>query len=324
MKFPDTVAATLCHEACHKWLQVNGISSSIKSEDEILTDITTVFLGFGKIMLNGCKATIVRYETIPNGTRTITETRTSGYLDRDQLAFVYRLMCATRNIPASDFMQGLNAEATLALRMCDSSLGHRYDNRFHRTETTQEAVNAFQHRVVELQREMADLDKHVTYTRKSFCETTDGFLKAGHKKLKSLRDKTVAMTQDTEPDPVLRFLRAIQRGIHLNRLTDELHSVEKDSAAFLQHARAVGRYFSQNGNRFLNPTSTMFNIVVCPHDGTKLRLPENSGDLIVTCPTCKYSFAYNTAPVSFAEPTLPRKQTWREKFRNMMKRKDKG
>jgi hypothetical protein len=126
MKFPDAVAATLCHEVCHKWLQVNGIQSPIEADNEILTDITSVFLGFGKIMLNGCRTTNVRQETAPNGTSTITETMTAGYLDRDQLAFVYRLVCAMRSISSSDFMQGLNAEATLAVNGCDSLYAHHY------------------------------------------------------------------------------------------------------------------------------------------------------------------------------------------------------
>ena len=74
LKFPDVVGAILCHEICHKWLQINGIKSSTERDNEILTDIATVFLGFGKIMLNGCKSIYSRNETIPNGTRTITQT----------------------------------------------------------------------------------------------------------------------------------------------------------------------------------------------------------------------------------------------------------
>ncbi len=34
-------------------------------------------------------------------------------------------------------------------------------------------------------------------------------------------------------------------------------------------------------------------------DGTILRLPENSSNLVATCPVCRYSFAYNTSPLSF-------------------------
>jgi len=323
MKFPDAIAATLCHEICHKWLQVNGIRSPIEIEidNEILTDITSVFLGFGKIMLNGCRTTNVRHETTSNGTRTITETMTAGYLDRDQLAFVYRLVCAMRSITSSDFMQGLNAEAAYAVQRCDSSYGHHYDPRFHRMEATQGTVTGFESRVVEVQRTMADLDKHVTYIKKCFCETIDGFLIAGHRKLESLRQKAVAMTQHAELDPALCFLRAIQADFEVNRLSDEVHSVLQEAEGFLQHARAVGRQLSRNSERFPPPSPTMFNIVTCPHDGTKLRLPENSGDLIVTCPKYKYRFAYSTATVSFSEPPERRRLTWWKKIRNLMRQK---
>ncbi len=324
MKFPDTVAATLCHEVCHKWLQVNGIRSSIEIDNEILTDISCVFLGFGKIMLNGCRATNVRHETIPNGTRTITETLTAGYLDRDQLAFVYRLVCAMRSIPSSDFMQGLNTEAALAVQRCDLAYAHHYAPRYHRIEATQELVTSFNSRVAEVQHTVADLNKHATYIKKSFCETIDHFLNWGHRTLESLRQKAVAMTQDNEPDPALRFLRAIKSDFEANRLSDEVRPVLKQAEGLLRHARVVGRYLSQNDQQFPAPSPAMFNIVTCPKDGTKLRLPENSGDLIAGCPVCNYRFAYNTSPVSFPEPRAPRKVTWWQKMLTLMTLKRSG
>jgi len=111
MNSSDALAAVVCHEVCHKWLQVKQIKLPIEMENEILTDITTVFLGLGKIMLNGCKTTNIRHEPIENGTRTITNTTTCGYLDRSQFAFIYRLVCNMRNITESDALLGLNAEA---------------------------------------------------------------------------------------------------------------------------------------------------------------------------------------------------------------------
>jgi len=321
MKFPDAVGATLCHEACHKWLQVKGIRSPIEIDNEILTDMTSVFLGFGKIMLNGCKTTKVRHETIPNGTRTITETMTAGYLERNQLAFVYGLVCAMRRIPSSEFMKGLNAEATHAVHICNSSLGHHYAPRFHQIETPRESVAGFTSRMDEAQYTMADLDKHVTYTKKSLCQTVDVFLKAGHKKLESLRQKAVAMIQDISPDPALRFLQVIQIEFEINRLIEQVHSVSQEAEGILQHAREIGRHLSRNGHHFPPPSPGMFNIVTCPQDGTKLRLPESSGDLITTCPTCKYRFAYNTSEVSFPEPRAPRNFAWWQRIRNLMRQK---
>jgi hypothetical protein len=334
MKFPDAVAATLCHELCHKWLQVNGIRSPIEIEidNEILTDIASVFLGFGKIMLNGCRTTNVRHETTPNGTRTIRETMTAGYLDRDQLAFVYGLVCAMRKIPSSDFMQGLNAEAALAVQMCNSSLGHHYAPRFHGVDAAQDAFHEFTNRVAEAQHTMADLDKHVAYIKKSLCEGVDGFLKAGHKRLESLRQKTQAMIQVTAPDPALRFLQVMKIDCEIKRLSSEVHSISQEAEGFLQHARVIGRQLSRDSQRFPSPSPTMFNIVTCPLDGTRLRLPEESGDLTVTCPKCRYRFAYSTTIVSFSEPQVPPKQTsepqtpprqtWARRILNLMRRRE--
>jgi hypothetical protein len=334
MRFPDAVAATLCHEVSHKWLQVNGIRSPIKIEidDEILTDIASVFLGFGKIMLNGCRTTNVRYETIPNSTRTITETMTAGYLDRDQLAFVYGLVCAMRKIPSSDFMQGLNPEAARAVQMCNSSLGHHYAPRLHGADAARETVPEFTNRVAEAQHTMADLDKHVTYIKKSLCKSIDGFLKVGHERLESLRQKTEAMIQVTSPDRALRFLQAMKIECEVKRLSSEVDSVSQEAEGFLQHARVVGRQLFRDSQRFPSPSPTMFNVVTCPLDGTRLRLPENSGDLIVTCPKCKYRFAYSTATISFSEPQVPpkqtsepqvpRKQTWARRILNLIRRRE--
>ena len=155
MEFPDAVSATLCQEVCHKWLDVHGIRSSTEIDNEILTDISCVFLGLGKIMLNGCGVTCVRHEFVPEGTRTISKKLTTGYLKRDQLAFVYRLVCAMRKIPSSEFMQGLNSEATIAIQRCDSAYADYYAPRFHQIDAAQDLVANFDNRVVEVQPRIA-------------------------------------------------------------------------------------------------------------------------------------------------------------------------
>jgi len=325
MTFPGVAAATLCHELCHKWLQINGLRLDVGRDNEILTDITTVFLGLGKIMLNGCKAATTRYERLHNGTRTVTETKTVGYLDRDQLAFVYRMVCSMRAIPRSDFMADLNGDATLAVQRCDSAYGHHYDARFHAMETALDAVAGFGAEVVRAQRTMAELDKHLTYIKKSCCGTVDGFVSAGHRRLESLSREAAALTQGAEADPAMRFLRAIRAEFEVERMVAKIGSLSQEAKHFLQHVAAVGRHFFNNDHRFPRPSPAMFNIVCCPQDGTKLRLPESSGDLIATCPTCKYRFAYNTSTLSFREPApAPRKLTWGDRIRGLLRRRRSG
>jgi hypothetical protein len=319
MEFPDAVAATLCHEVCHKWLHVNGIRASTESDNEILTDITSVFLGFGKIMLNGCRTTSTTYEETPDGTRTRTNSMTAGYLDRDQLAFVYRLVAAMRRISARDFMQGLSDEAALAVQNCDSLYGHHYDLALHRMEGA-ELTTALDSHIVEVQRAMADLHKHVTYIRKSFCDPAEESLNGSHRKLESLRKRAMAMAPDTEPDPALRFLLAMQAQSGVRRLGDDVDSIARETSELLQHARPIGRHLSRRSPLSAGPSSAMFNIVTCPQDGTKLKLPENSGNIIAACPKCKYRFAYSTNALSFPEEAAPPRLTWWEKVRSLVSR----
>lgn len=107
--FPAAVLTTLAHEISHKFLHLNKLSWGAGKNDqyhnEVLTDITAVFLGLGKLMLNG------RYSESVDTTAlsTTTHTREIGYLNGDQLAFVYLLVCQMRGIERSEFMSGLNS-----------------------------------------------------------------------------------------------------------------------------------------------------------------------------------------------------------------------
>jgi uncharacterized protein YbaR (Trm112 family) len=75
---------------------------------------------------------------------------------------------------------------------------------------------------------------------------------------------------------------------------------------------------------FRPPSPHLFGIITCPQDGTRLSLPEESGDLILACPICKYRFTYTAAALSFAEEAAFQKPTWGGRLRSLMKRKQKG
>jgi hypothetical protein len=323
LRFPDVVAATLCHEICHKYLHVNGIEIPIEIDNEILTDVTSVFLGFGKVMLNGQETIYVTHERLINGTRTLTEARSSGYLDRDELAFVYRLVCAMRNIPSADYMQGLNAEAALAVRRCDSLNGDQYRLDFHRKGTAAEIATTLRNQVLPAQRAMAEVHKHSTFIKRSLCVTLDDCFVRGSRTFESILRSTAVMTEGIEHDPALRFLWVIKSNLELKRLREEVDAVSKETDALLSHARTVSLGISQNHQQFPVPAAAMFTIVVCPIDGTTLRLPENS-EVILSCPNCKYRFAYNTTIASFSAPDKPRTLTWWQSIRTLMKRPRTG
>lgn len=90
------VLAIMAHEICHKVLYVNGLYFPYnKIENELLTDLATVYVGFGKLSLNGC------YE------ETETSTSTIGYLSLKQFAMAYNIVCAAYGIHSAEKELGL-------------------------------------------------------------------------------------------------------------------------------------------------------------------------------------------------------------------------
>ena len=50
----ESILAILAHEICHKLIHINGLTQ-FGYENEILTDVATIYTGLGKLSLNGCK-----------------------------------------------------------------------------------------------------------------------------------------------------------------------------------------------------------------------------------------------------------------------------
>lgn len=55
------IAAILCHECTHYYAEQKNLRMNDTSENEILTDILTVFLGFGRIMIKGYEDNDIGY-----------------------------------------------------------------------------------------------------------------------------------------------------------------------------------------------------------------------------------------------------------------------
>lgn len=322
LESPEVCSAALAHEICHKWMDHNEIRSPIERDNEILTDITAVYLGFGKILLNGCETIRVSYEEVSGGTRTIHKTRKVGYLDRKQLAIVYRLVCAMRDLDQKQFTQGLTASSLQAIKECEHDLRLYFDPRNHHQEAIQDVIDSLHADVSNFQKHSAELDKCLVYIQESFVNRLKETTRAQHRKIVQLRQEAARAIQASEHDPALRYLRNIKRLFSVFQLREDALSIVNDAAAFLAHAKKLGQSIALIDKQYGDPEAKMFNLIQCPLDGTKLRLPENSGDIRVTCPTCEYQFVFNTDPPSFllnqpkptGDPERVRNQSWFKKF----------
>ena len=141
-KSQNAVLAVLAHEITHKYMQINAISCGtgplLEYENEILTDITSIFLGFGKLMLNG-------YEIVKESVNIVNYTRETikiGYLNKKQIAFVYRLICAMRKIPKNDMLSGLSSEAISEISDCYCYEEYYFNQEFHNNKFQNELVES--------------------------------------------------------------------------------------------------------------------------------------------------------------------------------------
>jgi len=86
----DTIISVLAHESTHHLLLSNGIELEKRSENECLTDITTILLGFQKYMVEGYKmANTLQYV----GTNTIlVDKRAVGYITSKDIKYAGKVM----------------------------------------------------------------------------------------------------------------------------------------------------------------------------------------------------------------------------------------
>ncbi len=109
------VLAVMAHEICHKVLYVHGLYyPNLSIENEILTDLATVYLGFGKLSLNGCynkKVVNCKESKDEKNAETIRTTIESiGYLSLKQFSQAYNIVCGC-NGTLSTMLIGLNSDA---------------------------------------------------------------------------------------------------------------------------------------------------------------------------------------------------------------------
>jgi hypothetical protein len=108
MHTPHIMGAILAHELTHHFLANKQIGYPEETEDERLTDFATVFLGLGKLTLNGYDP--IQW-SVPRADETVTYTYQVGYLSTQEIADVMCRVCAFRSIPLTDVETNLTQSA---------------------------------------------------------------------------------------------------------------------------------------------------------------------------------------------------------------------
>lgn len=105
---PHLVGAIMAHELTHHFLFSNKISYPDNRENERLTDFAAVFLGFGKLILNGYIPE-TRISTTHKG-RGFYQYQL-GYLSEEEVAMIFWKLCNLRGITIDDIEGNLSVYA---------------------------------------------------------------------------------------------------------------------------------------------------------------------------------------------------------------------
>lgn len=116
---PHLLGAILAHELTHHFLFANRVVRRDVNENERLTDFAAVFLGLGKLLLNGylpeLRFTHKQEELTPYHYQL-------GYLTHEEVALVLLKVCQLRGIPIDSVRENLSERAQALLARAPSIL----------------------------------------------------------------------------------------------------------------------------------------------------------------------------------------------------------
>ena len=90
------VGSILAHEITHAFLELKGIRLKDKDEHERLTDLGTIYIGLGKLTINGLRSGV-------------------GYLPQELKIYAYKKIAELRSISKSAAMENLDKDAKAEL-----------------------------------------------------------------------------------------------------------------------------------------------------------------------------------------------------------------
>jgi hypothetical protein len=98
---PQVLIAAFCHEIAHAYRHHHGLPKDDRDWEERLTDLTTIYLGFGVLTANVTDRFLKSSYLRGNLAITKTQFTRAGYLPAQSMSFLLALQLVARNLPPS-------------------------------------------------------------------------------------------------------------------------------------------------------------------------------------------------------------------------------
>lgn len=290
----DIVLAVLAHEICHKYLDINNLRDFREFENEMLTDASTIYTGLGKLSLNGCEKSDTLIGLSPN-TKTTTTTQKVGYMNRNQFAFVYRLVCEMRRIPEESMMQGLTPEAINEVKNVSNEDSNYFNAIFFNNDFTLHKISdVMKNEVGDSQKKFARLNKNMRVIQDRVLPSADQLYKDFHSFTKTKTEainSAASKSFDKESHNYIKNLVILEEyEFFKSRIIEKDKEIEKLGITLSEFVNFISVSFP----KLYSPENAEFLFQFeCPSCKNKMRVSERK--LVrVKCPKCNYSFVIDT------------------------------
>ena len=289
------VSAILAHEICHKYLYAKNLDF----KDEILTDITTVYLGLGKISLNGCEYSTSHSTYTGNKTTTTTKTQRVGYLDRNQFAFLYRIVSEMKKVEKETMYLGLTVQVSNVLKNIEQNEAAFFSGNNFDKDTAINRLTDFNDRIDEFQKIFARLNKHIKVIQSQagdISSDVNSKYNSFHSYRKSILEKLAPPFNDSTATDSWQYIRNLWLRLEVEEIHKVLSAKEQDVkdiqnciADIVKTLKtAYPHYFTIQNSQYL----LTFSCPICNH---AIKFPRNILAR-VKCPNtnCQYYFMVDT------------------------------
>jgi len=287
----EMALAILAHEICHKYLHINNLKLFPDIENEMLTDVATIYTGLGKLSLNGCERITSSSSTSGNITTTTTTTQKVGYMNREQFAFVYRLVCEMRSISKNEMMTGLSSEASSVVNRVNQNSSFYFNKRFFCSkiilQTISDEIGASQKKIAKFNRQIRELQEIILPTAIELSKDFHFYTKSKIDPLVQLATKQA----NKEPHSYIKNLLALEE---FEFYKSKMIEKERELGKFATTLQKFLVYINSNYSKHLSGKSNEFLFQFkCPSCDNDLRIREKKLAR-VKCQKCNYSFIVDT------------------------------
>jgi len=288
--YPEVVTASLAHEITHEYLFSHGAyaESACELNREALTDVGSVLLGFGKLMLRGSEVVKKHMES--------TEVLRAGYLSRSEFALLFEIVSTARNVPRAEREARLSKEIRQELHRCRLRF-RRYLTPRAYGPSAKDAARDLSQQIASLQGKLATIKREMEHLSALSVPGILQRVRALHKRMHGLQQQAEGLESESEP----RSIGYLGLADQLTDTVSDLRAKQSLMQDIASKTRDIVGLLKEW--EFQQSTDERFEegIDCCGSCGTKLRLPQGRGR--VKCPKCGYSSVVDTRGRLTAEET---------------------